>query len=208
MQYVQHVIGLHAVAMMLAATMVVSAMPASAENRELIVAGGCFWCVEKDFDHVAGVVDTVSGYSGGDTLNPTYQDYSRNGHIEVVKITYDANVMSFRALLDIFWRTIDVTDDGGQFCDRGRAYSSAVFVASEAERAIAEASKADAAQSLGRGIVTPVLDAARFWPAEEYHQNYYRKAPVRYNFYRLNCGRDRTVKALWGAQAYEGVDKD
>ena len=192
----------------LALAVLVFPLAARADTATAIVAGGCFWCVEKDFDHVAGVTDTVSGYSGGDTLNPTYQDYSKNGHIEVVRITYDPDTVSYRELLDIFWRTIDVTDAGGQFCDRGRGYTSAVFVANAEERAVAEASKAEAAQSLGREIVTPVLDAARFWPAEEYHQNYYRKAPVRYNFYRYNCGRDRTVKAVWGAQAYRGVDKD
>ena len=108
----------------LALAVLVFPLAARADTATAIVAGGCFWCVEKDFDHVAGVTDTVSGYSGGDTLNPTYQDYSKNGHIEVVRITYDPDTVSYRELLDIFWRTIDVTDAGGQFCDRGRGYTS------------------------------------------------------------------------------------
>ncbi len=183
-------------------------LPALAETRTAIVAGGCFWCVEKDFDNVRGVTDTVSGYTGGTTQNPTYDNYGAGGHFEAVQITYDADRVSYRDLLDTFWRTVDVTDPGGQFCDRGRGYSTAVFVANDEERAIAEASKQAAEEALGRPIVTPILDAATFWDAENYHQNYYRRAPLRYNYYRFACGRDRTVEALWGDQAYLGVDRD
>ncbi|MEO1200566.1 MAG: peptide-methionine (S)-S-oxide reductase MsrA [Pseudomonadota bacterium] len=191
-----------------AALLMVCAVPAFAETRTAIVAGGCFWCVEKDFDHVRGVTDAVSGYSGGDLPNPTYDTYSGGGHYEVVQLTYNSNRISYRELLDVFFRTVDPTDPGGQFCDRGVSYSTAVFVANDAERAIAEQAKADAQAALGREIVTPILDAARFWPAENYHQDYYRRAPVRYNYYRFACGRDAKVESLWGEQAYAGVDKD
>ncbi len=180
---------------------------AAAEDGTAILAGGCFWCVESDFDHVKGVKETVSGYIGGNTDNPTYRTHGKDGHLEAVKIVYDKNSAEYRSLLDTFWRTIDVLDDRGQFCDKGNSYRTAVFVANEDERAIAEASKADAEKELGKKIKTRILDAATFWPAEEYHQDYYQKSSARYNYYRKACGRDKRVKQVWGESAYLGVDK-
>jgi peptide-methionine (S)-S-oxide reductase len=178
------------------------------ETAEAILAGGCFWCVEAEMDKVAGVSETVSGYIGGWTENPTYQSHSSDGHYEAVQVTFDPAVTSYRELLDIFWRTVDVVDDGGQFCDRGPSYRTAIFVASDEERAEAEASKAAAEAALGRTIVTPILDATAFWPAEDYHQDYYLVSSFRYTGYRFACGRDRRVKQLWGDEAYLGLAKD
>lgn len=183
----------------------VTAMGAAAQERETIVlAGGCFWCVESDFDHVEGVLDTVSGYAGGTSENPTYEQvsYGETGHYEVVRITYDPSVVGYRELADIFWRTIDPTDDGGQFCDRGSSYRTAVFPQTPDETAEAEASRAAAQEALGEEIVTEIIPDAAFWPAEDYHQNYYQENPVRYNFYRRACGRDATVRNIWGDQAF------
>ncbi|WP_306262282.1 peptide-methionine (S)-S-oxide reductase MsrA [Pararhizobium sp. IMCC21322] len=180
---------------------------ASAENGTAILAGGCFWCVESDFDHVKGVTETTSGYIGGKTDNPTYKSHGKDGHLEAVKIVYDKDSADYRALLDTFWRTIDVLDDTGQFCDKGNSYRTAVFVANDEERAIAEASKAEVEQELGQEIKTRILDAAAFWPAEDYHQDYYEKSSARYNYYRKACGRDKRVKQVWGETAYLGVEK-
>ena len=178
-----------------------------------IVAGGCFWCVESDFEKVEGVRDVVSGYTGGTTANPTYQTIKGSGHFEAVEITYDADIISYDQLLYLFFRSIDPTDAGGQFCDRGESYRTAVFVSNPAERAIAEAAKAEAQRALSRQIVTPILDAARFYEAEDYHQDYYkgqsivltRRGPKRqseaYDFYRNACGRDARVAELWGDAA-------
>lgn len=180
---------------------------ASAENGTAILAGGCFWCVESDFDHVKGVTETTSGYIGGETDNPTYRSHGKDGHLEAVKIVYDKDSADYRSLLDTFWRTIDVFDDKGQFCDKGNSYRTAVFVATDEERAIAEASKAEAEQELGQEIKTRILDAATFWPAEDYHQDYYEKSSARYNYYRKACGRDKRVKQVWGDAAFLGIDK-
>jgi peptide-methionine (S)-S-oxide reductase len=160
-------------------------------------AGGCFWCLEKDMEKIPGVVDAVSGYAGGDLKNPTYENHE--GHREAVRVTYDPAKISYRQLVDRFWPLVDVTDAGGQFCDRGYQYSTAVWVATEAQRQAAEASKAAAAARLkGRMIVTPIERYSSFWLAEGYHQDYAKKNPVRYNFYRQTCGRDARVKAVWG----------
>jgi peptide-methionine (S)-S-oxide reductase len=191
-----------------AALLAAVAAPAQAEDIETaIVAGGCFWCVESDFDKVPGVLETVSGYTGGDTENPTYHQVSSGGtgHYEAVRITYDADVVDYRTLIDTFWRTIDPTDAGGQFCDRGTSYRTAVFATTPEQAEAAEASRAAAEQALGREIVTPVLDAGAFWPAEDYHQNYYKKNPLRYTFYRRSCGRDARLRQLWGDQAFHGT---
>lgn len=178
-----------------------------------IVAGGCFWCVEADFEKVEGVRDVVSGYTGGTTENPTYQTIKGSGHYEAVEITYDADVVTYDQLLYLFFRSIDPTDAGGQFCDRGDSYRTAIFVSNPAQRAIAEAAKAQAQRDLGGQIVTPILDAARFYEAEGYHQDYYkgqsivltRRGPKRqseaYDFYRNACGRDARVAQLWGDDA-------
>jgi peptide-methionine (S)-S-oxide reductase len=182
--------------------------PAAAETlKTLTVAGGCFWCVEADFDRAPGVVRTVSGYTGGTLANPTYEQVSRGGtgHREAVQITYDAERVSLAALLDIFWRTVDPTDSGGQFCDRGRSYTTAVFVADDEEKTIATASKQAAEAALGRTIVTPIEALAPFYVAEDEHQDYYQKNPLRYQYYRWNCGRDQRVKKLWGEAAFGGL---
>jgi len=173
--------------------------------QRAILAGGCFWCVEKDFDQVRGVVKTTSGYIGGKTKNPTYKRVSKGntGHYEAVEVVFDADVVSFEQILYVFWRTVDPTDAGGQFCDRGDSYRTAIFTTSGSQTKIAKASKAqvDASGALPKKVVTPILRAAEFYPAETYHQNYYKKNPSKYKFYRWNCGRDKRVKKLWGKQA-------
>ena len=181
---------------------------ASAQQLEKAVfAGGCFWCVESDFDKVPGVVSTVSGYTGGKTKDPTYRQVTAGGtgHYEAVEITYDPAKVSYETLLAAFWRSVDPTDGGGQFCDRGQSYATAVFVANDKERTLAEASKKTAQKLLDNPIVTPILAAAPFYEAEDYHQDYYKNNPLRYRYYRFSCGRDRTVKDLWGEHAYEGI---
>jgi len=176
-----------------------------AYSAEAILAGGCFWCIEKDFEKVDGVTNVISGYTGGKSANPTYKNHGKTGHREAVKITYDANKISYEKLLDIFWRTVDPTDGGGQFCDRGFSYSTAVYALNDAQLKSAEISKRETAAQLGKTIVTEITLASKFTPSEDYHQNYYKKNPIRYKFYRTSCGRDRGVKALWGNQAYRGV---
>jgi peptide-methionine (S)-S-oxide reductase len=176
----------------------------AAETESLIVAGGCFWCVESDFDHIEGVTATTSGYTGGDMENPTYRNHGQ--HLEGVKIDFDPDVVSLEDLLVAYWHSVDPTDPGGQFCDRGHSYTTAVFVTPE-QREAAEASKAAAQQELGdKKIVTPILDAKAFWDAEDYHQDYYKKNPARYNFYRFSCGRNARVDAIWGPNSYKGIN--
>lgn len=190
------------------------AQTAAAEDiQTAIVAGGCFWCVESDFEKVQGVQEVVSGYTGGTTADPTYSSIKGSGHYEAVEITYDADIVSYQQLLHAFFRSVDPTDAGGQFCDRGASYRTAVFVSNPAERATAEASKASAQRALGQQIVTPILDAATFYVAEDIHQNYYKgeqriitRRGVKtqsdaYAFYRNACGRDQRVLELWGDAA-------
>ncbi len=170
-------------------------------------AGGCFWCIESDFDKIPGVQKTVSGYTSGTTSNPSYRDVAggTTGHREALQITFDPSKVTYNQLLEAFWRSVDPTDPGGQFCDRGRPYETAVFVHDEAQNKLANASKAAAMKALGRPIVTPIEPASTFYPAEDYHQDYYQKNPLRYRFYRWNCGRNQRVKELWGDQAYQGI---
>ena len=175
-----------------------------AAEKTAIFAGGCFWCIEKDFEHVAGVLDVVSGYTGGSKKNPTYR--SHEGHREAVKITYDDSKVSYDQLLHIFWRTVDPTDDGGQFCDRGFAYSTAVYAVDGDQLSAAQVSKKKAAADLNQPIATEIKMASFWTDSEGYHQNYYKKNPIRYKYYRYRCGRDQRVKALWGDQAYTGVN--
>lgn len=169
-----------------------------------VLAGGCFWCMESDFEKLAGVTDVVSGFSGGTLENPTYNG-NHAGHYEAVEISYDPQQLSYRQLLDHYWVNIDPFDAGGQFCDRGHSYQSAIFVANAAEREIAEESRRQvAAQFPGEKVVTPILDAAPFYPItgnESYHQDFYKKSPVRYKVYRWNCGRDQRLKEIWGEKA-------
>lgn len=168
-------------------------------------AGGCFWCVEADFDRVEGVVSTTSGYTGGRIANPTYAQVSAGGtgHTEAVEIVFDPRRVSYEDLLEVFWRSIDPTVVDRQFCDVGSQYRTAIFVHDEAQRRAAEASKARLAKTkpFREPIVTPIESAGTFYPAEDYHQDYYRKNPIRYKFYRHNCGRDERLRQLWGEAA-------
>lgn len=183
-------------------------------TEKIVVAGGCFWCVEKDFEQVPGVIEAVSGYAGGTVDNPSYKQVTRGGtgHLEVVEIEYDPRKVSTREILDKFLRSIDPLDAGGQFCDRGHSYTTAIF-ATSAQRADAEAAVAQAEADLGRKIVTPIRETATFFEAEDYHQDYYKsqtrvltrfgpktKAEA-YKRYRKGCGRDARVKAIWGDAA-------
>jgi peptide-methionine (S)-S-oxide reductase len=163
-------------------------------------AGGCFWCVEADFDKVEGVTSTTSGYIGGRNADPSYEEVSRGGtgHAEAVEITYDPGKVSYDKLLDVFWHNIDPLAKDRQFCDRGDQYRSAIFYHSEEQRALAEASKAAVAKRFNQPIQTEIMAAGPFYKAEEYHQDYYKKNPIRYRFYRFNCGRDARLEELWG----------
>lgn len=184
---------------------------AHAATEKAIVAGGCFWCVESDFEKVAGVKSVVSGYTGGPKANPTYQDHE--GHYEAVEITFDNSKISYAELIAKFLRSVDVTDAGGQFCDRGPAYRTAIFTTSAAQKAAATSAVAEAEAVLGQKIVTPVVGAKTFWKAEEYHQDYYKSSDIvltragpkqkknAYKFYRSACGRDARIKQLWGKEA-------
>ncbi len=167
-------------------------------------AGGCFWCVESDFDHVKGVISTTSGYTGGHVKNPTYHQVSAGGtgHAESVEVVYDPNVVSYGQLLTYFWHHVDPTVKDRQFCDVGRQYRTAIFVHNAAQRKLAEASKKKVAAQLGKRIYTEIVDAGPFYKAEDYHQDFYKKQPLKYKFYRWNCGRDQRVKEIWG-----GVEK-
>ncbi|KAB7619566.1 peptide-methionine (S)-S-oxide reductase MsrA [Alkalilimnicola sp. S0819] len=171
-----------------------------AEPRSALFAGGCFWCMEPPFDELDGVLSTTSGYAGGDVANPSYEQVTAGGtgHREVVRVLFDPDKVSYQRLLEVYWRNVDPLDAGGQFCDRGESYTSALFVADEAQREAAQRSKRAAAAQLGENIVTPILPATDFYPAEEYHQNYYRKNPARYHFYKWNCGRAQRLEQVWG----------
>lgn len=181
--------------------------PSSSELEEAVFAGGCFWCVEADFDKVPGVRETISGYTGGHLENPKYKDVTREntGHYEAVRVVYDPAEVSYSELVEYFWRHVDPTDAGGQFCDRGDSYRTAIFATPD-QRDTAEASKAalEASGVLSNPVVTPVLDAATFWEAEAYHQNYYRKNRLRYRYYRSACGRDARVKEVWAGERVSG----
>jgi peptide-methionine (S)-S-oxide reductase len=177
--------------------------PAYAQSRAIaIFAGGCFWCMEPPFDKLDGVVATTSGYIGGTKADPTYEEVTsgRTGHYEAVQVDYDPAQITYERLLEVFWRNIDPIDRSGQFCDKGPQYRSAIFVLDASQRALAEVSKAALARSekLPGRIVTEILPATKFYPAEDYHQDYYRKNPTRYGFYRWNCGRDSRLQQLWG----------
>src|SRR6516162_5078518 len=163
-------------------------------------AGGCFWCVEADFDKVPGVVSTTSGYTGGRSANPTYEEVSRGGtgHAEAVEIVYDPAKVSYERLLDVFWHNIDPLVKDRQFCDHGDQYRSAIFYHGAEQRALAEASKAAVQKRFKQPIQTAIVPAGAFYKAEEYHQDYYLKNPIRYKFYRFNCGRDARLEELWG----------
>lgn len=171
------------------------------ENVEqAIFAGGCFWCMESDFQELTGVQGVISGYIGGSGQNPTYEDYGSKGHIEAIQINYDPLQITYEKLLDLFWLRIDPVDQNGQFCDRGHEYSTAIFYSTEQQKYSAEQSKQALENSgkLKQPIATKIIKADKFYPAEDYHQDYYKKNPIRYKLYRFNCGRDRRLKELWG----------
>ncbi|QFT58250.1 Peptide methionine sulfoxide reductase MsrA 2 [Sulfitobacter sp. THAF37] len=189
----------------------------AAETRTLTVAGGCFWCVEADFESVRGVKEAISGFAGGTVENPTYEQVTAGGtgHYEAVQIRFDPDVVSVDSLLNLFFRSIDPTDAGGQFCDRGNSYRTAIFADGPQQKAAAEKAKAEAQAALGQNVVTPVLGDVPFYPAGDYHQDYYKssdrlafssvgigvKKSVAYKRYRNGCGRDQRVKELWGSNA-------
>ena len=175
------------------------ATSASAATRTAVFAGGCFWSVEKFFEATPGVTNAVSGYAGGTTANPTYENHK--GHLEAVKVTYDPAKITYAQLVDRFYHNIDPTDPKGQICDWGPSYRTAVFTANASERAIAEAAKAKYAKQLGATITVQTRDALRFWNAEDYHQDFAKKNPAHYERYRVGCGRDRVLRVVWGAQA-------
>lgn len=175
-----------------------------------IFAGGCFWCIESDFEKIDGIVDAVSGYTGGAQKDPTYKMVTAGGtgHLEAVKITFDANKISYERMLHLFWRSIDPTDKNGQFCDRGHSYTTAVFATDDKQLELAKASKAklEASKVLPAAVVTPIRKAEPFYLAEDYHQDYYAKNSYRYKFYRFSCGRDKRVRTLWGDDAWGGQE--
>ena len=189
----------------------------AAGTETLLVAGGCFWCVEADFEKVNGVKEVVSGFAGGSVANPTYKQVVNGGtgHYEAAQIQYDPAVVTADQLLNMFFRSVDPTDAGGQFCDRGDSYRTAIFADGPQQKAAAEKAKADAQAALGQNVVTPILGAATFYPADSYHQDYYKsddrlafssvglgvKKSVAYKRYRDGCGRDQRVKQLWGSAA-------
>jgi len=173
----------------------------SMPNRAVATfAGGCFWCLESDFDHVPGVLSTVSGYIGGHVKNPTYHQVSGGGtgHAEAVEIAYDPTKVTYEQLLTHFWRNVDPTQKDGQFCDIGDQYRTAIFVHDDQQRKLAEASRKKVEAELGKPVYTKIEKAGQFYKAEEYHQDFYKKSELRYKFYRWNCGRDQRLKQLWG----------
>ncbi|OED40070.1 peptide-methionine (S)-S-oxide reductase [Chromatiales bacterium (ex Bugula neritina AB1)] len=182
---------------------------AADETKTAIFAGGCFWCVESDFDNVPGVISTVSGYIGGNTDSPTYKNHSAGKHREAVEIVFDPAKVSFAELVEVLWRSVNPTDAGGQFCDRGHSYTTAIYTLDETQADVAEASRSGLQESgvLSKPIATSIEPATTFWPAEDYHQDYYLKNPIRYKFYRTSCGRDKQVRIVWGEQAHAGISK-
>ena len=178
---------------------------AAAATARAVFAGGCFWCVEADFDKVGGVLSTTSGYTGGNVPNPTYEQVSgkHTGHAEAVEIVFDPKKVTYERLVEHFWRTIDPTTKDRQFCDAGSPYRTAIYAQDAAQLKAAQASKValEKAKPFKEPVVTEIVMGGPFYPAEEYHQDYYKKNPVRYNYYRLSCGRDARLKELWGSQA-------
>ena len=168
-----------------------------------VFAGGCFWCMEPPYDALPGVVATISGFTGGQKANPSYKEVSggNTGHIEAVQIAYDPAKVSYEKLLEVYWRNVDPLDGGGQFCDRGHEYTTAIFYQNEEQKKLAEQSKGSIEKQLGRPVATVIHPAAPFYATEDYHQDYYLKNPVRYKYYRYSCGRDQRLEKLWGKKS-------
>jgi peptide-methionine (S)-S-oxide reductase len=190
---------LFAAAVLSFATPVAFMPSAQAAQATAIFAGGCFWCMEPPYDKTGGVISTTSGYIGGSVANPTYKQVSAGGtgHIEAIRVVYDPNRVSYEKLLDIFWRNIDPFDAGGQFCDRGSQYRSAIFYTDNAQKAAAQTSKEAVQTRFGKKVATAIRQAGTFYPAEDYHQNYYKKNSLKYKFYRSRCGRDARLASVW-----------
>jgi peptide-methionine (S)-S-oxide reductase len=194
-----------AVAALTAACALAGGAAAQGRLETAVFAGGCFWSMEHDMEAVPGVVQVAAGYAGGRVAHPSYEQVSSEttGHLESVKVTFDPTRIGYAALVERYWHMIDPTDDGGAFCDRGPSYHSAIFVSGADQRRIAEASRAALAQGPLKGrIVTPIREAAPFWPAEAYHQRYAARHPVEYAAYRAGCGKDRRIRQIWGPQAF------
>jgi peptide-methionine (S)-S-oxide reductase len=184
----------------------VSAQTPPATTAKATFAGGCFWCMEPPFDKLDGVLSTTSGYTGGTKVNPTYQEVSAGstGHAEAMQVEYDPKRVSFEKLLDVFWHNVDPTQKDGQFCDHGSQYRTAIFVHDANQKRVADASKAalEKSKPFKGDIVTEIVPATTFYPAEEYHQDYYMKNPLRYKLYRTGCGRDARLKEVWGTDSH------
>ena len=178
---------------------------ANSEYATAVFAGGCFWCMEPPFDKLDGVVSTVSGYTGGHTESPTYKQVSADttGHFEAVEVTYDPAEIGYETLLNVFWHNVDPLDPNGQFCDKGDSYRTAIFYSDDDQQKLAENTKAllEDSKHFKEPIVTQILPAQTFYPAEDYHQNYYQVNPLRYKYYRFACGRDARLEELWGKSA-------
>ncbi|HSN88866.1 MAG TPA: peptide-methionine (S)-S-oxide reductase MsrA [Thermoanaerobaculia bacterium] len=176
---------------------------ANAQNARATFAGGCFWCMEPPFDKLDGVISTTSGYVGGKKKNPTYEEVSAGGtgHAEAVQVVYDPKKVSYAKLLEVFWHNVDPLVKDRQFCDRGNQYRTAIFYHDEAQKRLAEETKKAVEKELGKPVVTEIVPASQYYPAEEYHQDYYTKNPIRYKLYRANCGRDARLEQLWGDKA-------
>ncbi|MBK9947019.1 MAG: peptide-methionine (S)-S-oxide reductase MsrA [Nitrospira sp.] len=190
------------VACMLLANVPLAESPGASPSAKAYFAGGCFWCMEEAFEKVEGVISVVSGYMGGTAANPTYEEVSagRTGHAEAVEVTYDPTRVTYQKLLDAFWHNVDPLTPNAQFCDHGTQYRSAVFYSTEEEKRLTEKSKAmvEQAKKFPAPIVTQLVSAATFYPAEDYHQDYYKKNPLRYKYYKYGCGRANRLEALWG----------
>lgn len=190
---------------LIAFTVAMTTHDAYADDALATFAGGCFWCMEPPYDKLEGVKSTISGFMGGHVKNPTYEQVVQGGtgHAEVVQVTYDPDVISYEELLDVYWHNVDPVDPGGQFCDRGNSYRTEIFYHTQAQKRAAETSRKQLAESgrFDRPIATAITEAGEFYPAERYHQNYYEENPVRYKFYRWNCGRDQRLEEIWGEAA-------
>jgi peptide-methionine (S)-S-oxide reductase len=200
-QFLNLALSIGVIVLLAAAPTYAASQTSGAATAKATFAGGCFWCMEPPYDKLDGVISTISGYAGGKTKNPTYEEVSRGttGHTEVVQVTYDPKKITYEKLLEVFWRNIDPLTPNRQFCDIGSQYRSAIFYHDENQKRLAEESKKDLSKRFKEPIVTEIVAYTEFYPAEDYHQDYYTKNPLRYKYYRYNCGRDQRLEALWGA---------
>ena len=182
-------------------SLIVTLPPQKTVRDTAVFAGGCFWCMEPPFDKLDGVVSTISGYAGGHVPNPSYEAVTAGGtgHREAIQVVFDPTRVGYQALLEVFWKNVDPLDEGGQFCDRGFSYTTAVFAQDQEQARLSEVSKVGVQEKLEKPLVTPIVLDAAFYPAEDYHQDYYQTNPIRYRFYRWSCGRDARLEKLWGS---------